>query len=366
MSSIQLLNNQLEKVRTRLKLVSLLEGVLLLSIALPAVTVILLVADNIFWLPGSLRLTGLAVIGIIFFATFLLKIVIPARKKLSDEAIARHAEIKLGLNNYLINALQVGGQSNSESNSVKKQILADGVIIAENNDLIKSVNLAKLKKYGATLAGLGLCIALYVFFFNEEFKNASSRFLNPTVFIAPVSNTKVTVSPGDAVVLKGDNLLVRVEFSGKAPTGGYLEITRNKKAQEVPLEFDGQHFYHLFTNCYADFEYKAFLGDGISNTFNVRVATKPTVKTFTAVNHLPEYTGFKPLITKNIPAEMRVLKGSRVEFTADFNTKVKQAELILKSEKNETVKKSVENTNRLSFHSRWGYSGRIQDFFKRS
>ena len=87
----------------------------------------------------------------------------------------------------------------------------------ESYDMAGATSYGPLWKWGKWTAILVLCAILYGVLFTRHFANAVQRLYSPTSNIAALTNTLLTVHPGDVECLQGESVGVEAHIQGVLP-----------------------------------------------------------------------------------------------------------------------------------------------------
>lgn len=291
-----------------------------------------LVADNLFHLPGWLRLAFGLLLGLLGLH---LMVVRPARacfRTLTDEMVAAHAERgNAGFQNRVINAVLL---RKAEFDSPLTEKMA-GAQLREAADAVHAIatvpsDRQKLLKWGAAAGTLCVAGVLYAVVFHLEFTNALSRYLAPTRYIAPVTSTRLRVSPGDAEILQGDPLLVEVAVEGALPENATIETeSASGGMQRMEMTFEGGGFSFRFPKVSDEFGYRISAGDAVSDRFNVSVRSRPAITETLTTCAYPEYMRLPPRTEARPPAVLVAPIGARIRMEVLADRPISEAVLVL-------------------------------------
>jgi len=143
--------------------------------------------------------------------------------------------------------------------------------------------------------------------------------------------THISVRDGDKVVGIGDNLRLEAIVQGIVPANGKVEVKfRSRRVQEYPLEQDKENkirFGRTIENVQESFTYVMSLGDGVSETFQVKAIPRPTVASMECEQEYPPYTRLKP--AKRSLGDLALLAGSKISLHALATKPLKTASIKL-------------------------------------
>ncbi len=142
---------------------------------------------------------------------------------------------------------------------------------------------------------------------------------------------RVTVTPGDTTLEKGNGLVVLAKFEGSIPSEASLVVVTNGIERRVPLtkNLNDPVFGGSIPEVTTSLKYRVEFGSEKSSEFNVSVFEFPRLERADASVTFPEYTGLQP---KKINDTRRVsaVEGSQMDLALQLNKPVKSARLVAK------------------------------------
>jgi len=303
--------------------VRILDGCLRALMFLLAAVLVGFVADNLLALPGTVRLIygGALVAGLIYMLARY--VVGPLLQPMTDEMVAAHIERSYPeLDNHLINSVLLSKEKIKDTISLKmarSQINETAAYLAKS-ELDRSTNPALLWRWGKWALILLVALAAYVMVFSDYFSNAFKRFAQPYKYIPPITDTRLSVSPGDAERLQGESLVVEAYTEGVLPEKALLYSFDEESGPTcAPMVFEGNCFIYEFSNLQNDFRYWVQAGDAKSRRYQVTVKTRPAIDRIRITYNYPAYTGTKPKSEVTQTGNIDALIGTtvRLDITAD-------------------------------------------------
>ncbi len=194
-------------------------------------------------------------------------------------------------------------------------------------------------RLGLVLLAVGLVPLALGLLFQPDLRTAVLRTL-----LLPASYTTLRVEPGEATIRAGENLIVNVTLKGRPVPAvrwfyrlaGDSQSWRigelagpgasAQKTNQGPLV--GLLAGHL-EDCRSDLEYYVTAGELESPVYRVRVIQPLTITRFEATVEAPSYTRRPAVVSHD--GNLRVIEGSRVQFTIDLNREPRNAGLALGS-----------------------------------
>lgn len=317
---LRLVHERLGEARRVWRLVdvgsTLLRGLTYLLLAF----VIAIVVDNLWHLPGVVRMGFLAAFGVAAVYLIGVRVGRALFRPLTDEMVARHVERKYSqLDNRLINAVLLE-QERIEDPVTRTMIdsqLDETVEAVNDCDMRTSTNRRPLWRWGKWVGGLALFIIIYAVAFTQYFNNAVRRYSAPQKNIAPITDTRLTIEPGDTECLEGDSLVIEAHTEGVLPETATVTFEDPEgKVTKKTMPFEGSFFAYEFVNVQTSFTYRVRAGDARSQAYSVSVRTRPRITQFKLSYDYPDYTGLADKSESSKTGNVRALTGTRVTVQA--------------------------------------------------
>jgi hypothetical protein len=310
------LRNLLATNRRRWKFLIALEGLALaLSVPLACFWVVVLL-DQRFHLPLVGRLLGanLFVAGIGWGVWHLLR----RRRQmhLSEDQVALAIERRTpgGLQNRLINALQIARQQHHLSEAV----------VDENVQTLRHLQLEQAAQMRPALmrsavASVLIMVGVVLWLWRPlAFSNAAARILMPLAHIDPLYRTRLAVEPGD--VEASGNVPIRIRVEGERPASLVIHrVSNGKRHSEVIPVTDAGAIEYTLREVLRDTEYAVRGGDFATPTYRITVPRRATFTRLKATYIYPEYTGLASRHVETTAGDLDALEGTRAELTYTFD-----------------------------------------------
>jgi hypothetical protein len=276
-------------------------------------------ADNLLHLPSAVRLVwGLALLcGLLFMAARL--VVYPLVRRMTDAMVAAHLErTSPGLDNRVINAVLLADERFRDP-------LTRRMAGAQIRETALSMGGPELKPAGAAALGrparraavVAVVLLAYALAFSDHFTNAALRFLYPTRYIPPLTNTRLHVSPGDAELLQGDPLAVEARVAGLLPETAVISVeTSAGERASASMSFEGNAFTYRFANVQSALSYRIGAGDALTRPYRVRVRERPAIQRLRLRYAYPAYTALPEREEADAPGDVSGPVGTVVRVTA--------------------------------------------------
>ncbi len=246
--------------------------------------------------------------------------------------VGRHFSV---VRDKLADALQVFAKhkKNTEGYSLDLADASLCVIFEQTRDLdfLAVVDSRSLKKAGRFLAVAFVVVAILFVAFTNDFSNAAVRLLNPQTEFATQANFRMEITPGNARVVKGDEIEITVNILGQAQPRPSLFI-RNDESDE----FDELKLIRIRDNVYkrtienirqGKFYYiKAERQE--SDEFAIAVLERPLVRHLQTKLVYPTYSKLgSQLLDENV-GDISALKGTHARLKLQTNTRIDTARLV--------------------------------------
>lgn len=287
--------------------------------------------DNTVYLPvwGRLLAGGLFVVGMCFLAVRLVQRLALLRLSEDEVALAIERQAPGGVQNRLINALQISRGAGSIPTNMTP------ALVRENFDHLQKTTLPRATSGRPALVKLGLAIVLVAIGAGfwalrpDHFLNAANRLFMPFANIEPLYRTRLIVEPGD-IEAEGD-VAIRIRIEGEMPE--FLTVTRQVQGQrlteKIAVAGDGEVVPYTFLAVHQNLTYSVSGGDYTSPVFRIDVPTNPRLSLVRATYHSPAYTGREPFTSERSGGDLEALQGSRADVTFVFDHPAAKAALLL-------------------------------------
>ncbi len=187
------------------------------------------------------------------------------------------------------------------------------------------------------LATLCAAAALWLFFSNTM-NIGWMRLSQPQRDFQPSAETLFWVFPGDAIILHGQDLVVKV--LPKSPYGEEWHLGLSKNGNEEKrslLKGKDDTLRCIFSAVRDSFYYQINAGKIKSRWYRVGVRELATIRTLQVKIYPPGYSRQEPFLLPENVGDVSGLKGSRVEWRAELSKKVDSADLVFASGQTRSV-----------------------------
>ena len=314
-----LLNEHLEPVARRYRQLQLWRGLALCwaLAGLLAVTLGALGVDFRIALPlvGVLGFGGAIWLG---FACLAAK---PDPRWLARQIELQHPELKTAL----LAALEQRPDPAGQFSFLQQRVIAEAVVHGQTLGWTDAFPARKLAlAHLAHLAAFAFFVAALTGLRTNSIGVAAERAAAKAVL------DSVSVTPGDALVERGNSLVVLAKFEGKLPPGATLVIgvgTNVTRTIALTKALDDPVFGGTVPEVNEDFAYRVEFAGQRTKEFSVKVFEHPKLERADAKIQFPAYT---QLPEKTIEDTRRIsaVEGSLLGYTLQLNKPVKSARLV--------------------------------------
>jgi len=314
--------------RRRLIQVHLVKGLILLLGAIALLWLLGAGLESYFWLSPLLRVTlfwtgtaGLVALFIVFvFWPFLVNAGVGGQK--GDTYLAKLIGRQFPtIGDSLLNFLQLSAGKHSES----PEPFVD-LAVRRLGEPIRDIpfetgtSWMEIKHFSRLSIIPITCVLVFLIAAPTSFLSATHRILNPsTVFERPAPYT-FSISPGDAEIIIGENVLVTAEVLGdyKGDSKPVLEtiVEGELRSRFVNLVPDSSGVLsHNYQNIRQPFRYRVSSSLVTSDWFSVRIVERPLVQEVGLLLTYPSYTRIPPKRLDPNVGDFSALLGSAVSVT---------------------------------------------------
>lgn len=308
----------------------------------------------VFWLDSELHFAraGRVAAGLGLVAALLwLGIGLFRRRRLlqlSEDQVALAIEGRSpgGIQNRLINALQLARGSLPHSAELSRAVIAENVASMRQLELKQATDLrpALIRIVAATaLVGAG---AAFYYLQPERFTNAAQRILLPFVDVEPIYRTTLTVSPGDVETI-GDVELT-IEIHGVRPGELSLLEETDGKRTSTPIMIRNKTgpVHHTLRGVRQSRRYAVRGGDFTTRFYQITVPLPSHLSLLSATYRYPAYTGLADKHVESGSGNLEAVRGTVVDLKFTFDQPCAEATLFVeKKAANENAPPAVERVS---------------------
>ena len=336
------LRGELARAARSIRFADALGGLLALAAIALGYTAAMVAADRFAELPAWARGAGLGAALVAAAAVGYWRVYRPLVRAVNPRYAARQVEANApGAKNAVINWVDLENEALGETVRASLASRAASEVAAAD-----TAKLAESRLVSTLLVACGILVALLAALFlwlkPAPFLSLLTRAYNPFTVATIATRSEIVLdrpAGGDATLLAGDPLPVRVSVNGRvplsdAPDRARLLIRYTPDAavpEEYPLppgagarEFAADLPAAVVQN---GFWYRVAAGDAQTPEYRVTVRPRPVITGYQVVTTFPNYTRLKPETTTDPRVE--ALRGSEIELTVTGNRPLKDGQLRL-------------------------------------
>ncbi|MEO8205783.1 MAG: hypothetical protein ABI615_06345 [Chthoniobacterales bacterium] len=326
------LRSLVDRNTRRWKALIILEA-LSVAIAVPTGYFLLAVLlDNSIHLPvwGRISICGVFFMTLIGFAIRLCRQWGQARFTEDQVALAMEKQTP-GVENRLINALQIARQGAQGNAALNQEVIYDNYQRLKRIEIQQAVKIrpALIRlSVAAFIVGVGVA---FWFFQPELFLSAATRIINPLAKITPIYRTVLTVEPGNMRCEPGGDVTIKVSIKGDIPSE--LVIFRSsgemRSSETIGIEPKATSVTYTFRNVQRSVSYSIKGGDFTSDTYLIDVPTPPQINLVRSSYHYPEYTRLPDQKIESAGGDMEALYGTKANLAFVLDQSADKATLLV-------------------------------------
>ncbi len=167
--------------------------------------------------------------------------------------------------------------------------------------------------------------------FTDSLAQALHRCAHPLTDFPRPPGTRIAVSPGDLEVVKGEDAVLAIHFSGKRPRTATIlkrEVEEATWHQEEIVVDSFDSLSYTFKEVKRTFSYQVRAGDGSTQDHWIRVIDPPAIDRLRLKYRYPDYSGLSPRIDEE-NGDIAGLPGTAVGFEILASKPLAVAALVL-------------------------------------
>ncbi len=318
------------------------------AIVLIGVLAILIGGSIVDWLmplPSYVRV--ILLVGIVGTTLYLLYkyLIQPLRASLTLRDVALNVEqIHPNLEDRLVSAVQFGDRESDDP--IEAHMLQR--LVEDTTKRVKGINFkatidhSRTRKYvGIATLVIAAC-GLLTLLFPTETQTSLMRILVPWEKTDPILTTKVTVTPGDARILRGKSLPIEVAVTGKDAEKVVLTYydkdtppTAENEGSKQEINMlqnpeDKRGFAYEIFNIDTEIEYYVVANETTSERYTVEVFEMPRVEDVSVTYTYPEYTKLKQVVQQG-SGDIQAVVGTTAEIRLTTNKVIQKATFTLQN-----------------------------------
>jgi hypothetical protein len=312
-------------------------------------------ADLVVPLLPALRFLGLLLICVPALWAFFLGVVRPLFRRLSAGQVARRIEAHIpGIHNRLVSCIDLAQSANGKySPAFYRRLLNEALERIRGFQPRVVLDLLSLRRAGAFAFASSLAFVVALVLFSDRLPRAMARVFQPFADLPPKTGVEYSVEPGDATILRGEDVTFRVRVEKGDPRQLRMEVrspaapafrvslpfANSSEAAPDVLWYDLQrqddHLWQLTLNTAAlgagfenAFRYRVHGGGTWSPQYSVQIVDRPKLVDLHTALHYPDYMGITtPKLGVPQVAEVTGPEGSQVEVVVQAEGDVAEGEI---------------------------------------
>jgi hypothetical protein len=317
MNNYDLLISRLDAFIRKYYANQLIRGGLILLICLLFYVLTVSVSEYFLYLPVVVKISIVGLFIVAGLAALVLWVIIPLSRMARLGKIISHEQAALIIGRHfpevsdkLLNILQLRKQS--EYNSSRDLIFASIDQKASQISVVpigNAIDLKKNRRYLPYLAPLVLIAIVIMVAAPSIFIDASERLLQPTRAFEKPAPFKFVIISQPLRAVRNTDFILKVKAEGNTLPA---EISLQIGDDRIPMLANADHsFQYSFKNVTEPVKFRLFGAGFYSETYTLKVAQKPVLKSFSMMIDYPDYTGKKDE-TRSSMGDITVPVGTRI------------------------------------------------------
>ena len=339
------LRGELSRAARSIRFADASGGLLALAALALGYTAVMIAVDRFADLPAWARGLGLGVTLSVAATIGFFRVARPLLRAINPRYAARKVEnVTPGAKNAVINWVDLENEQLGET--VRASLASRAATQVAAADAHK---LAESRLTTGLMVACGILVAvlaaLFLWLKPAPFLSLMTRAYNPFTVATIATRSEIVLDQpigGDATLLAGDPLPVRISVNGRVPAGDspdrprlLIRYTQEATVPEEyllppgagPREFSADLPASVVQN---GFWYAIAAGDSRTPEYRVTVRPRPVITGYSIVTTFPEYTRLKPETTTD--PRLEAVRGSEIALTVTGNRPLKAGQLRLTSQ----------------------------------
>jgi hypothetical protein len=300
--------------------------------------VAVLLADLAVTLWPAFRLAGLLLVLVPSVWALVQGVVRPLLRRLGPPQVARRIEAHLpGIHNRLLSCVDLasGQKAGTRSTAFHRRLVQEALDRIRNFRPSAVVDYPRLRRAALFAAASVASFAIAFGVFSDRMPTAMARIFSPFADIPPATGVAFDVAPGDAKVLRGDDIRFNVAVTRGAPEDLRLELLPQGGGTAVwyklqQTQDDSKHWGLTLAGFERSFAYRVHGGGTWSRKHAITLVERPAIAGLVTRLHYPDYMGeTEPRASAPNAADVTGPEGSRVEVVVEAEGDVAEGEIQL-------------------------------------
>ncbi len=277
-----------------------IRGSLIFLTCLIAYILVITLGEYFFYLPATVKVGALALLGLAGVTALIVWVVVPLTKmaRLGQTITHEDAAQIIGqhfsdVSDKLLNILQLKSRTDNDgwSRELAEASINQKIASIKVIPFKAAVDFRKNKKYLPYLLPLVLAVVGILIASPDVFKESTGRLLQPTKTFEKPAPFEFKILNKDLQAVRNADFVLEAEVSGRIlPAEAFVDYGGEK----VPMEVLPNHkFKFTFKNVTANTDFRIFAADFYTKPYSLKVVQRPILKAFKIQINYPAYTGKK-------------------------------------------------------------------------
>lgn len=227
---------------------------------------------------------------------FVTGVVRPLFRRLSDAQVARRIETRLpGVHNRLVSCVDLAEHKHPKGHSPEfyRRLISEALLRVRSFRPSSVVDFGNLRRSGTALAIVAALFVASWGLLSDRLPTAMARIFHPFADIPPETGVKFAVKPGNATVLRGDDIDFTAEVIKGRPREMRIELAPQDGGGTIWHDLDshgpGEPWRLKLHGLENSFAYRVHGGGTWSPRYEIKLVDRPRLVDASAVLHYPEY-----------------------------------------------------------------------------
>jgi hypothetical protein len=268
------------------------------------------------------------IVGLTALAVFVVVVVLPAMRTVSDERVALYIEEREpALQSVLISAIE----TDAGSSSLARALIARAAAQCRQIDFGVGIERKRLKRNGYAFAGVVVVAAAILGAGPSPLRDSARALFTPTPAAEAAGIMSIAAFPGNDTIARGADIAVTAEMHGFKPDEAFV-VVRDKSGEwrrwSMSAAQQASKFEAVLFDIVESTDYYVEAKAVRSPAYRIEVVDAPFVKTVTLEYQFPAYTGL-PGKRVDDGGDIVAPKGTLVRVIAATSTSVGEGRLQL-------------------------------------
>tara|TARA_B100000941_G_scaffold290925_1_gene276329 strand:+ start:208251 stop:211505 length:3255 start_codon:yes stop_codon:yes gene_type:complete len=329
--AIHVIKHKIRQYKRKYYLRQLVKGGLITLLSFISLFLVVILLENSFWFPSTIRLILLLALLLIFLIPLVTLVIMPLLKLLNIGKNISDIDASRDIGNHfpeisdkLVNYLQI-----SELTSSDTSLLA-AAIEQKTRELNvfqfqQAVDFSILKKYLYAFLVLITVVFLLSFINTPAVTESSKRIMLYDQHFKKKAPFEFLLQNTDLNVFRNENLELKLKVTGESIPESVYILTENRRIKLAKLNNDSFGFKFNSVNNPMSFQFEA--AGYLSDEYNIRLLDRPELRTFSIDLDYPRYTRLDDETIANT-GNLLIPEGTRIKWNLN-TTNTSSAHLII-------------------------------------